>query len=860
MHNPFSRPFAALDPALLPNPLLALLFDPAWYLDRYADAVRALEDREYLTPLDHYMTEGVADGRSCTPFFDSKWYVATYSDLSLARGCSVAFRALEHYLTSGCREGRSPNAIFDERWYTGHYGEDVHRDRYANGYHHFLAEGAAAACNPSPLFDEGWYRRAYPDVTSAIAQGLLTSGYHDYLRRPVEGERNPAPYFDVEWYRRTYPVKGLRRRFTYVDFLTSGAAAGYNPSRYFEENWYRAAYPFVHETVKRGVFPSGYHHYLYEGAAGGCAPNPYFLPKWYAAWYPDAREKLAAGQNAHAFEHYLCEGFAHGLSPNLYFDEAWYLRNNPDVADALRKGAVVSGHLHYLENGIREGRTPSSVFDPEWYRRTYPDVEEYQKNDLAAGSYDHFMRYGRFAGYSPCADFDELWYVDRYPGVRAEMRDGLWVDGLHHFVVEGVLRGYQPGPGIREDRCEQNITVTACARLELRDFLEHGREVAFPVEDTPRISIVLVLYNRAELTLRCLRSILAWTDVAFEVVIIDNASSDETARLLERISGARLTRNDRNLHFLAAANQGARAASGEYLLFLNNDCEIKSGAISSAVAVFEAYQNVGAVGGKIVLNNGVLQEAGSYLLPDGSSVQFGRGQAPFDSTFMHRRDVPYCSGAFLMTPRRLFVEENGFDPVFTPAYFEDVDYCLRLWQKGLRVIFNPGSIVLHHENASSRHKRFLYPVVMRNLSVLRSRYADRLATVPDYSRAPVGVLDGWRFRGSYLVIVDSIEGAANDSSLTLLLEQMLRSRLFVTLYPLEPWSGERAALELLIPGDVEVVAGNGIDDVEQFCAARKGVYAGGVLLSRAPVPPAAVRQIRTWLPEAAFFSSRAYSY
>src|SRR5215475_8714010 len=69
--------------------------------------------------------------------------------------------------------------------------------------------------------------------------------------------------------------------------------------------------------------------------------------------------------------------------------------------------------------------------------------------------------------------------------------------------------------------------------------------------------------------------------------------------------------------------------------------------------------------------------------------------------YMFRRDVDYCSGVFLLTPRRIWEELGGFDERFKPAYYEETDYCARLWEMGLRVVYDPYSVLLHYEFASS---------------------------------------------------------------------------------------------------------------------------------------------------------------
>jgi hypothetical protein len=225
-------------------------------------------------------------------------------------------------------------------------------------------------------------------------------------------------------------------------------------------------------------------------------------------------------------------------------------------------------------------------------------------------------------------------------------------------------------------------------------------------------------------------------------------------------------------------------------------------------------------------------------LPNGFSEQFGRGQPPFASEYMHRRDVPYTSGAFLMTARTLFKEMGGFDEALLPAYCEDSDYCLKLWNRGLRVVFNPDSIIVHHESASSRYIRFLYPAVLRNMAIMRCRYPEYFQReMPAYGVAPVPVLDGKQLRPSRLLIVDEISKAALEVHLPLLHAQ-LEMGVFLSIYPLKPWDGNRSELAGLGLEEVELVAGRGIEELAEFGRKRKSVYQDLIVLADVEQIPA----------------------
>ncbi len=276
-----------------------------------------------------------------------------------------------------------------------------------------------------------------------------------------------------------------------------------------------------------------------------------------------------------------------------------------------------------------------------------------------------------------------------------------------HAIDQSVLR---PPPNVVQ--AEQGIygsleqipkrLLADVAQVELDAFLASGASLAFAEPDRPQISIIMILFNRAELTLSCLRSLFAEKDTRYEVVIVDNASTDSTSTLLSRIHGVKILHNKENNHFLRGVNQAAEAARGKHLLILNNDTELFPGTLIAALTTLESAPDVGAVGGKLILPDGRLQEAGSIVWKDGSCLGYARGLDPTDPVAMFRRDVDYCSAAFLLTPKDIFDRLGGFDTRYEPAYYEETDYCMRLWQAGLRVIYEPAAVILHHEFASSK--------------------------------------------------------------------------------------------------------------------------------------------------------------
>ena len=367
------------------------------------------------------------------------------------------------------------------------------------------------------------------------------------------------------------------------------------------------------------------------------------------------------------------------------------------------------------------------------------------------------------------------------------------------------------------------------AQVTLDSFLASGTTIKIPQIDSPKISIVLVLFNRAELTLQCLHSILGGGIESFEVVIVNNASTDGTKHLLRRIKGARIIENETNVHYLRACNQAGKELRGEYILLLNNDAQLVPGSVSSALRTLECSSDIGAVGGKIVLPDGTLQEAGSIIWRDGSCLGYGRGDSPLAPPYMFMRDVDYCSGAFLLTKRKLFLEQGGFDEDYAPAYYEETDYCVRLWKQNKRVVYDPNAIVFHYEFASSVSSHSAINLQAEHQSVFAMKHKDWLQL--QCRPGPESILparthtrEGQR---RILFLDDRVPHLALGSGFprsNRILFEMVKMRHSVTFYPtnfpIEDW----ADVYQDIPREVEVMLNHGWDRLEEFFEQRANYY------------------------------------
>ncbi len=247
------------------------------------------------------------------------------------------------------------------------------------------------------------------------------------------------------------------------------------------------------------------------------------------------------------------------------------------------------------------------------------------------------------------------------------------------------------------------------ARSALASVLAPARPAAAPaggeergVDDAPEISIIIPVFGRVELTQRCLETLQAhqsrWR---FEVLVVDDGSTDATPERIGTLPWLRYFRQERNRGFGFACNHGARQARGQYLVFLNNDIEVCDGWLDVLRETFDIWPQAGLVGSKLVWMDGRLQECGGLVFRDGSAANYGRGGDPADPRYSFCRQTDYVSGAAMMIRRDLFLGLGGFDRRYEPAYYEDTDLAFQVRRQGLQVIVNAHAEVRHHEGATA---------------------------------------------------------------------------------------------------------------------------------------------------------------
>jgi GT2 family glycosyltransferase len=254
--------------------------------------------------------------------------------------------------------------------------------------------------------------------------------------------------------------------------------------------------------------------------------------------------------------------------------------------------------------------------------------------------------------------------------------------------------------------------------------------LTIPRCDAPELSVVVVTYNAWEWTERALHALTTTTDIPYELVVVDNASSDQTRERLAEIDNARAVHEDVNRGFGVAANLGVMISRAPRVLLLNSDAMVQPGWLPPLTEVLDNEDDVAAVGARLDNVDGTLQEAGSICWGDGASDNYGDGDDPRRPEYRFRRDVDYLSAACLLVRRSAFCDAGGFDPVYHPAYYEDTDLAMRWRSTGLRVVYQPRSLAVHKRWASSGDRSGMLSQLLRNRPIFVERWRDLLGLRP----------------------------------------------------------------------------------------------------------------------------------
>ena len=503
--------------------------------------------------------------------------------------------------------------IFDPTWYLATYApiqEASSNSDPESVLRCYIQEGQKFGHSPNMYFDEGWHRTRYPRVTQALKDGDVISAFDTYCRLGFNG-RSPHWLFDELLYRSRYPD-------ITEDYLASRDLA------------------------------NGYDHYLRYGQFSGRSGHLLFDPVAYGLEL-NAEERRNAEKEGY-FTYYLKSlgSRAPERRTSILFDPSWHLASLQREGISLEQGGWLCGLHHYLCNATPERFDPLPEFSEKYYLGRYKDVARAVRDGRYRNGYEHFLMAGKEMLRAPHRSIDLAWYASKQEVVRDLARGKPARDAFEHYLVSGRLRGMAAAPS--QDQFIDEESAQLLFRRKASGLLPMlGRHrLDFSCRSKAQLSVVLVLYNQFELTMRALASLRENFSDDMELVLVDSGSTDETRFIGQYVTGARLVRFEDNVGYLRGWNAGLHFAGAELVLAMNNDVELAPGAVQAAVQRLKSQPRAGAVGGKIVRCHGLLQEAGCIIWCDGSAAGYLRDSSPLTPEVNFVRRVDYCSAVFLL--------------------------------------------------------------------------------------------------------------------------------------------------------------------------------------------------------------------
>ena len=747
-----------------------LLFDSDWYLEQNPDVRGA-----GVNPLLHYLQHGAGEGRDPHPLFDSDWYLEQNPDVREA-----GVNPLLHYLQHGANEGRDPNPLFDSDWYL-EQNPDV-RAAGVNPLLHYLQHGANEGRNPNPLFDSDWYLEQNSDIRAAGANPLV-----HYLRHGASEGRAPGPRFDGDRYLEEYPDVRAAGMNPLAHYLRHGAAEGKQArllsdrDKYTYQKWVEAYDTLSADDIAK-----------LRRLSASLAKRPLIsvvMPvyntelRWLRAAIESVRSQLYPDwQLCISDDASTCPGVREELRKYAEIDDRikvffrqdnGHISANSNSALTLAQGEYIAlldsddilpNHALYCiaeeinahpeadlifsdEDKINEqGRRFEPYFKPDWnealmlsqnafshlgvYRRSLVEqVGGFRVGFEGSQDHDLLLR---------CAELTSPARIRHIPRVLYH-----WRAIAGSTAASANVKPYAWAAGARA--IEEHLVRKGIAGKVSRAVGGYYQVNYQPVPETPKVSILMPSACRLELLRPCMTALLERSTYPnFEVLLAVNEirfrDPSQAAYLRELERGERmrvLVYQDREFNFSWINNWAAGQAEGSIFCLMNDDIEVMTADWLEQFVARLQLDGVGAVGAMLYYPDGTIQHAGVTLglgesgvaghphskMPRGSPGYFGRAAL--------EQDLSCVTAACMGLRREAFEQIGGFNEALGVAY-NDVDLCMRLRERGWRIVWTPRVEHLHHESATvgqpgspERNERFLLEV-----ELMHRLWGGKLATDP----------------------------------------------------------------------------------------------------------------------------------
>jgi GT2 family glycosyltransferase len=375
-------------------------------------------------------------------------------------------------------------------------------------------------------------------------------------------------------------------------------------------------------------------------------------------------------------------------------------------------------------------------FDEEYYLKENHDVKK-----AGINAYHHYKKMGRFELRSPNKYIDALIINKRFKKLNKFIDMNFVITLLMKVSKQYTSKFIGNFEDISSEHLSVNKTksprskiliqlIVIFFKIKVVYYLITSKKLNLVQSKNPVYSIIIPVFNSAHFLMNCLSSIKKNTVLDYEIILYDNGSSFLTKYFISNnLKNIVKIRSEVNKGYSSAINAAIHKCKGEYLIFLNSDASLQKDWDKYTRKNFESNSKLGALGGKLINWNNLVQEVGSIIWKDGICEGVANQLSP-QATIANRVGfVDYFSGAFFAIKAKVFNEIGKFDEVFSPAYYEETDFAIRLQEKGYFCGVDPNIIIKHFEFGSSKSnlnqkelmKKSYARFVKKNSHILDSR-------------------------------------------------------------------------------------------------------------------------------------------
>ncbi|MBN1824244.1 MAG: glycosyltransferase family 2 protein [Endomicrobiales bacterium] len=248
-------------------------------------------------------------------------------------------------------------------------------------------------------------------------------------------------------------------------------------------------------------------------------------------------------------------------------------------------------------------------------------------------------------------------------------------------------------------------------------------EIAEPRKKNGLTSIIIPCHNKLEFTRKCIGNVRQYTDGPYELITVDNGSTDGTREYLSKLEGTTVIRNEKNEGFAKAVNMGIRRSRGDYVAVLNNDVLVTPAWLGGLRKCVDSCRSIGLAGPKTNNTFGYQRIGGAAYSDAGSLSKWAQA---FNMMFWGEyAEVFWLTGFCILIKREVIKDVGLFDERFKTGTYEDYDYCVRARRKGYR-IFCAGDVYVHHHGSATFDKGGYLKLNMQNKGLFEKKWGKRM--------------------------------------------------------------------------------------------------------------------------------------